>query len=209
MLFCKRVTHHAAKIPMPKAARAPAKNKIEQVLGTAERLVAAADSEFRQYGFSGTDSNKIARQAGFAPQTFYRWFDSKTEIFLAVYLSWENEERAALNTLVAAKAAPKRMAETIIAHHRDYLIFRRSLRQLSVENDQVRAARAQSRLRQITQIEEWAGSDKLPRPELAAILLQIERLADAAAEGEFSDMNLSEASVIAALSALISRLRGN
>lgn len=178
-------------------------------VGTSEKLVAAADREFRRHGFGGTDSNKIARQAGFAPQTFYRWFDSKTEIFLAVYRAWESEEQTALNALIDQKASAKRMAETIIAHHRDYLVFRRSLRQLSVEDVVVRSARAQSRLRQITQMEEWTGTSALSRPELAATLLQMERLADAVAEGEFKDLGLSEAAAIATLGKLISRLRGD
>lgn len=193
---------------MRKTAR-PASNAKPAEAGTAEKLVAAADREFRRYGFSGTDSNKIARQAGFAPQTFYRWFDSKTEIFLAVYRAWENEEQSALNALIDQKASAKRMAETVIAHHRDYLIFRRSLRQLSLEDPVVRAARAQSRLRQIDQLEEWAGANSLSRPELAATLLQMERLADAVAEGEFKDLGLSESTAVATLGKLISRLRGD
>lgn len=186
----------------------PASGRKTTDVGTSEKLVAAADREFRCHGFSGTDSNKIARQAGFAPQTFYRWFDSKTEIFLAVYRAWESEEQAALSALVDQKASTKRMAETIIAHHRDYLIFRRSLRQLSVEDTVVRSARAQSRLRQITQMEAWAGTSLLSRPELAATLLQMERLADAVAEGEFKDLGLSESAAVTALGKLIGRLRG-
>lgn len=192
---------------MQKAARATANRKNTEV-GTSEKLVAAADREFRRHGFGGTDSNKIARQAGFAPQTFYRWFTSKTEIFLAVYRAWENEEQAALDVLVAQKASAKRMAEAVVAHHRDYLIFRRSLRQLSMEDPVVRTARAQSRLRQIAQLEAWGGDHSLPRPELAATLLQMERLADAVAEGEFKDLGLSESAAIATLAKLISRLRG-
>lgn len=192
---------------MPRPAAPKIDKRTPTVVGTDEKLVKAADFEFRHHGFTGTDSNKIARRAGFAPQTFYRWFNSKTEVFLAVYLAWENEERHALNALVDNKASAKRMAEAIIAHHRDYLIFRRSLRQLSLEDPEVRAARAQSRLRQISQIEEWAGSTALPRAQLATTLLQIERLADAVAEGEFSDLGLAEAAAITALAGLINHLR--
>ena len=49
--------------------------------GTGTKLIAAAAAEFNDHGFSGTDSNKIARRAGFAPQTFYRWF--KDNILIA------------------------------------------------------------------------------------------------------------------------------
>ena len=43
---------------------------------TRERLIRAALRAFGRGGFQGTDSNRIARAAGFAPQTFYRWFDA-------------------------------------------------------------------------------------------------------------------------------------
>src|ERR1700679_2017991 len=49
---------------------------------TSSRLVDAGAKEFAECGFQGTDTNKIARRAGFAPQTLYRWFDDKTAIFL-------------------------------------------------------------------------------------------------------------------------------
>jgi AcrR family transcriptional regulator len=199
----------ARNIYMRKPALPKTKKKADTSISTKESLIQAADNEFRQHGFAGTDSNKIARCAGFAPQTFYRWFGSKTEIFLAVYLAWENQETTALNALIAEKASTRRIAETIIKHHRDYLVFRRSLRQLSVEDSEVRSARAQSRLRQIAQIEAWANAGITQRPQLAATLLQIERLADAAAEGEFSDLGISETAATAALSSLINKLRDN
>jgi AcrR family transcriptional regulator len=47
-------------------------------------LIAAARLEFEEFGFEGTNSNAIARRAGYAPQTFYRHFEDKREIFLAV-----------------------------------------------------------------------------------------------------------------------------
>ena len=62
---------------------------------TRTRLLNAATEEFNEKGFAGTDTNQIARQAGFAPQTFYRWFDDKTQIFIAAYRGWEDIEREA------------------------------------------------------------------------------------------------------------------
>ena len=59
---------------------------------TGEKLIAAAAAEFDDHGFLGTDTNKIARRAGFAPQTFYRWHKDKTAIFLAVMAAREPEE---------------------------------------------------------------------------------------------------------------------
>jgi len=173
---------------------------------TRGKLIAAAAQEFNQHGFDGTDSNKIARRAGFAPQTFYRWFRDKTEIFIAVYRAWEDEERRVSNELLTAKAGPRRLFEAAVAHHRNYLRFRRSLRKLALEDAEVRQARAASRLRQIAQIRRWIGPKARPAPEIAAVLLQIERLCDALAEGEFADMGLDEEKGYAAVIALKDQL---
>src|SRR4051812_9867208 len=47
-----------------------------------EALLEAARAEFDESGFEGTDTNRIARRAGYAPQTFYRHFTDKTAIFI-------------------------------------------------------------------------------------------------------------------------------
>ena len=109
---------------------------------TSTKLIAAAAKEFNQRGFGGTDTNRIARRAGFAPQTFYRWFRDKTEIFLAVYRAWEEAEHAMLAKLFARKVPATGSVSVAIEHHRATKIFRRSLRSLSLENGTVRRARA-------------------------------------------------------------------
>lgn len=171
---------------------------------TAGRLVYAAMEEFRDGGYAGTDSNRIARRAGFAPQTFYRWFPDKTAVFLAAYRQWEEEERRALDTLVVAGRPLPKLIEAVVAHHRDYLRFRRSLRQLAVEDTTVRRARAESRLRQIERIRERLGLAESRRGVIAVAMLQIERLADALAEGEFKDLGMDEST---ARQAMLERMR--
>lgn len=161
-------------------------------IDTRQKLVLAAVKEFGQGGFAGTDTNRIAKRAGFAPQTFYRWFRDKTEIFIAVYRLWEEDERDMIDRLLAANAKPAEVVDAAIAHHRDYLVFRRSLRALSVEDPQVRAARADSRKRQIERLKVWNKGSRKSTAEIAATLLQMERLADAIAEGEFADLGLDD-----------------
>jgi AcrR family transcriptional regulator len=174
---------------------------------TPERLLEAAASEFNEQGFSGTDTNRIARRAGFAPQTFYRWFQDKVDIFIKVYERWQRQEMSILRKLLAENASDARLAQACVAHHRAFLIFRRSLRLISLENDVVRAARARSRLNQITYLKTLSVNRRRDDAVLAATLLQVERLADALAEGEFVDMGLDKKAGEAALARLIHSLR--
>ena len=173
---------------------------------TAELLVGAASEEFREHGFLGTDTNRIARRAGFAPQTFYRWFEDKTDIFIRVYEDWQQQEAGILRKLMAEKASEARLVQACVAHHKAFLIFRRSLRQLALEDDCVRDARAQSRLRQIEFINHLRA-EPLEPARLATVLLQVERLADALAEGELADMGLSVVPTQTLLADLIGELR--
>ena len=172
---------------------------------TGAALLNAAQAEFNARGFHGTDSNRIARRAGFAPQTFYRHYTDKTAIFLAVYERWWRDESAAISAILRARgrAGLGKVADTLIAFHAKWRGFRRSLRHLSVEDGRVRAARTRARKAQIA-----TAKDLLPglrRDEIASLLLILERLCDAAAEGEFVDMGFAKAdarkAVIAALSA--------
>jgi AcrR family transcriptional regulator len=173
--------------------------------GTGEKLIQAAVREFKAHGYSGTDTNRIAARAGFAPQTFYRHFKDKLEIFVAIYRRWEDEEAAVIASLLEKYAGALALADAIVAHHRAYRLFRRSLRQLAVENAVVREARAQSRLRQIENTICLAGTGT--KETVAPMLFQIERLADAIAEGEITDLGLSESIAREALAVLLSGLR--
>ena len=174
---------------------------------TPARLIAAASEEFRRRGFSGTDTNRIARRAGFAPQTFYRWFRDKTQIFLAVYRAWEEEERAVLAKLIAEDAPSSEIVAAIVKHHRAYRIFRRSLRQLTVQDPAVRKARAQSRTRQIERIRSSMGVPAPEFSEIAVVLFQIERLCDAIADDEFKDLGMDEHVARTAIGELQARFR--
>jgi AcrR family transcriptional regulator len=169
-------------------------------------LCAAAMAEFNDHGFAGTDTNRIARRAGFAPQTFYRWYKDKTEVFVVAYRAWEDAEKDTLQRLIAEAAPVDILVDAVVAHHRRHLMFRRSLRRLSLENPVVRAARAESRLRQIEQIRTWAGQTA-ETGQMAVWLLELERLSDAIAEGELADMGLGETEARTALAAIIDSLR--
>jgi AcrR family transcriptional regulator len=183
------------------AARRAAPERPQRGDGTSALLVEAAACEFNERGFDGTDTNRIARRAGFSPQTFYRWFRDKTEIFLAVYRVWEEEEYKVLEPLIAQRAPAARLVEAAVQHHRAHLRFRRSLRLLALEDPEVRRARAASRLRQMERVRHRQGSGSTA--DIATTMLQVERLCDALAEGEFSDLGVDEAAPRAKLAELM------
>ena len=83
-----------------------------------------------------------------------------------------------------------------------------SFKFLSLEDPQVRKVRAESRLRQIAQVRRVQAGTDPGADALAVTLLQLERLADALAEGELTDMGLDTGAARTRLGQLISDLRG-
>lgn len=166
-------------------------------------LVDAAAAEFNEAGFDGTDTNRIARRAGYAPQTFYRHFRDKTEIFIELYRRWMKDEFRQVDA--ASGRGPLAAARVIIDHHRAYRGFRRSLRSVSLTDPTVRTARADNRRQQLALFARgpYAGLDRLSQ---IALLLCIERIADAAAEGELDDLGLSPTAQAKLLTKAIGRL---
>jgi AcrR family transcriptional regulator len=177
-------------------------------LSTRDRLIAAAAAAFNAEGYLGTDTNKIARAAGFAPQTFYRHFPDKLAIFVAVYEDWQAAERRRVAKAVSAGAPLAVIAREIIAHHQESRGFRRSLNLLAVEAPAVRAARAQSRETQLAAIARTPGNQGRARAALIADLLRVERLCDAAMNEEFADLDLNAAAVEALVAEALRSLRG-
>ena len=173
---------------------------------TREALLAAARAEFDERGFEGTDTNRIARRAGFAPQTFYRNFADKTEIFIETYHRWLADEWKDLEK--AHGKGAEESARILLGHHARHREFRRSLRRLTTSDPAVKAARAESRRRQLGLLDrqDEAGG-KAPRGRARiALLLCIERIADAAADGELADLGLSPKEEAALLADVIRRL---
>lgn len=160
---------------------------------TRAALVAAAAVAFNTEGYHGTDTNKIARAAGFAPQTFYRHFRDKMDVFLAVYEQWQAEERRAIGRAARARAAKQAIVRAVFDHHARWRIFRRSLRWLAVEEPRAREARARSRDRQLDDLQRLPANAARSRGELLAALLTVERLFDAAADDELTDASLDAA----------------
>lgn len=154
---------------------------------TRRRLVEAAADLFNQEGFDGTDTNRIAAAAGFSPQTFYRHFEDKVDIFLRVYESWQDVEFTAV--AASLQQSVRAAARTILQHHEQWRGFRRSLRHLAVSEPKVRQARAASRRRQIALLLTQESPTRV-KERVSAHVLAIERWCDAWADGELSDLGM-------------------
>ena len=139
---------------------------------TRARLIAAAQAEFNTRGFHGTDTNRIARHAGYAPQTFYRHFPDKTAVFLAVYDGWWRAEAEAVGLALAGSKGKGGMlaaAQIVLEFHERWRGFRRSLRHLAVEDLRVRKARAVARKAQVLRWKKAGATGS--KAALAAALL--------------------------------------
>jgi AcrR family transcriptional regulator len=178
--------------------RAPARSR--DASETRRRLVEAAAAELNAHGFHGTDTNRIARAAGYAPAMFYRHFDDKRAVFLAVYDEWVRSEWSTIETL--AGDGPRALAEAVVAHHERWRIFRASLRALVALDPVVRRHHRRARTKQLETLVALRGGP--PRPvDDALALLAIERYADAIADGEAAALGVDREAAVARIAAVI------
>jgi AcrR family transcriptional regulator len=181
---------------------------------TRSKLVAAAAKLFNSVGYFGTDSNRIAHAAGYAPGTFYVHFADKLEIFLEVYRGWVDTEWRAIAAVIApergaaARSQSLRIAQVVLQHHRDWRMFRSSLRALTVTDARVHRARVAERARQIAQTSELLRSRGVIQTpaRIYANLLLFEILCDAVADGDTATLGIKERDVLARLAADVDAL---
>jgi AcrR family transcriptional regulator len=152
-------------------------------------VLAAAES-FNRDGYDGTDSNRIAREAGYSPGTFYKHFTDKRAVFLAVYEEWVAREWRDVSATIASEGSTVERAERVVQifleHHRKWRGFRASLRVLVTSDSDVRDFYRVQRRRQLDLLARMrADTGATGTPEADALLLfTLERTADAFAEGE-------------------------
>jgi AcrR family transcriptional regulator len=162
---------------------------------TRDRLVAAAAEVFNRDGYRGTDSNRLARAAGYAPATFYKHFPDKRAIFLAAYEAWVTAEWEAVESIVRARGErtllAQRLVDSTLARHRRWRGLRASLRALVAEDACARAFYRRQRRRQLRLLARLTSRDGTPRAEHAMLLYTLERVCDAVADGELADLGLT------------------
>ncbi len=180
------------RIRNPQRARA-------QILESARRI-------FNRDSYFATNSNTIARQAGYAPGTFYTHFADKRAVFLAVYEAWVADEWRVVNTAMqgrSGKAGFRAAITMVVAHHRETSVMRRSLRALAAVEPTVRDAQNAQRIRQVSWLQDLCAAQGWSRPSEAIcvmVLLATERVTDAVAEGDVHRLGADEQTVCHELS---------
>lgn len=164
---------------------------------TRERLLVAGAREINRHGYLGTDSNRLARAAGYAPAMFYRHFPDKRALFLAIYDRWVGSEWEAIAQRVRQGGSPEQLArdliDDVLALHAQWRGLRRSLRILVASDPVVRRAYHRQRSRQLDTLARLRSSSS--RAAAATLLWTLERTADAYADGEFTALGLDDESV--------------
>ncbi len=185
--------------PRQSTARQPPRPRRGTSESTRARLVASATREFARAGYLGTDSNRLARAAGYAPGVFYRHFRDKRALFLEVYRNFVAAEWQALTALPPGDPATRAraMVDIIMGFHRQWRGLRRSLHILCATDAGVRRAYQRARARQLDWLAERAPH--LPRERAALLLYLFERTCDGVAEGEPSTLGLDAEQLAAAL----------
>ena len=187
----------------------PRRGKPEE---TRARLVAAAAAVFNRSGYHGTDSNRIARAAGYSPGTFYKHFADKREIFLAAFQDWVDREWQAIEREVSGtrdrEALARRIVELTLGLHIRWRGLRASLLALVARDPVVRRFhRAQRRrqLRLLAALRKRLGAPARPPEEDLVLLFTMERTCDAVAMGELRDLGASRSALLEALRAAVRR----
>jgi AcrR family transcriptional regulator len=172
--------------------------------GTRARIVAAAAEVFNRDGYFGTDSNRLARAAGYAPGTFYKHFRDKKALFIAVYRDWVHAEWRALGDALAQRAGAGAIVDLVLAHHARWAGVRRSLHTLVATDAGVRRVYRALRNEQLATLAARRGRHGT-RERDALLLFTVERAADALAGGEARALGLDGRRLRAALVRVIVR----
>ena len=90
---------------------------------TRSRILAAAADRFGAFGYRRTGMAEVARQAGVAAGTLYRYFDSKEEVFRAVirdlHETWLTRAHEAVRPPGSAVERLTRLGETSVAFNQE------------------------------------------------------------------------------------------
>jgi AcrR family transcriptional regulator len=170
---------------------------------TRERIIDGAATLFNQFGYHGTDSNSIAKEAGYATGTFYKHFQDKREVFLAVYERWLAAEWQAIDEELSRRRTPdetaRRIVEISIKFHTEWRGLRASLMELIFSDEDARKYFRKQRRRQLdimSELRRRLGFPPRTREQDAIHLFMTERVFDALGQGEIQALGLDRKVVV-------------
>jgi AcrR family transcriptional regulator len=200
-----------AKLP-PASARenttaARQKPKPRDPLATRAALIGAAAAIFKREGYFATDTNAIARRAGYAPGSFYNHFADKTAILLAVYERYVDLEWRGVRQTAATHPAGRIVSvlDFIEGLHGEWARFRTDIRTVARLEPAVAKVLAASRAKQMDMLAGLTGRSRAKYgPRLLIALTLVERYADLLTEAKTLD--LQTAAVKRELAATLTRI---
>jgi AcrR family transcriptional regulator len=170
---------------------------------TRERIIDGAATLFNQFGYNGTDSNSIAKEAGYATGTFYKHFQDKREVFLAVYERWLTAEWQAIDEELSKGRLPdetaRRIVDISIKFHTEWRGLRASLMELIFSDEDARKYFRKQRRRQLevmSGLRQRLGLPQRTREQDAIHLFLTERVFDALGQGEIQALGLDRKVVV-------------
>lgn len=177
---------------------------------TRTRLVAAAAAVFNGVGYHGTDSNRLATAAGYAPGTFYKHFRDKRAILLAAYDEWVTTEwrriEGELQAGGGADAVAARIVALVLVLHRRWRGLRASVLSLAATDAVVRRfyhTQRRRQLRMLNQLRQRLGAPERSPEADAVLLFTLERVCDAIANGELQALGLHLSPTVRILQRLV------
>lgn len=176
---------------------------------TKDALVKAAAKEFNTNGYFNTDTNRIARTAGYAPGTFYKYFQNKQQVFLSAYRNWVAAEWATIGGLKENQATTADMIAAVLAHHKKWKQFRADLRALAATDPEIKNLQNKLRRQQITRLAEFDPRFAPKDTDWSTqtfLFLMVERTCDAIADGSAKASRANEAALLSLLEQTIENL---
>lgn len=166
---------------------------------TRRQLKIAARREFNLAGFFLTDTNKIAKLAGYAPGTFYRHFKDKLEIFIEVYRDWHweliSEIERAFNSAANPNDIPRQLCSSLLKLYSEGRLFRASLWTLSFFEPRITGYKLDRRRELVTtlnRLRQQLNNDiSLPLKEALTFALILERLIESIIENEYESLDIA------------------
>jgi AcrR family transcriptional regulator len=165
---------------------------------TRARLIQTAAQIFNEVPYWETDSNQLAKAAGYSTGTFYRHFKDKREIFIAAYREWVVEEWNSIESRMSPALTPgesiDRASDALIEHHRRWRVFRGNLRALVTYDEELRELTQSLRLEQLEKmrlLRRMRGDPPRALERDAIHALMFERICDALADGDFRSLGCS------------------